>query len=77
VAVRVGRLRPPLRERDELVAHVHEGHAAGAAAELEVEDAPVEGERLLDVADLEGDVVDADEARPVRHVPMKPGLRCR
>ena len=61
MAVRVGRLRPPLRERDELVAHVHEGHAAGAAAELELEDAPVELERLLDVADLEGDVVQADE----------------
>jgi hypothetical protein len=62
VAVRVGRLRPPRRERDELVAHVQEGHAASAAAELEVEDLPVEGERLVDVTDLKGDVVDADEA---------------
>src|SRR4029079_10801125 len=62
-AVRVGRLRPPCGEREELVAHVHEGHAPGAATELEVEDAPVELERLLDVADLEGDVVQADEAR--------------
>ncbi len=63
VAVRVGQLRPSLGERDELVAQVHEGHPAGAAAELEVEDAPVELERLLDVADLEGDVVQTDEPR--------------
>ena len=79
--MRVGRLRPPLGERDELVAHVHEGHAAGAAAELEVEDAPVELERLLDVADLEGDVVQADEPRaahariPGRGLPGSPGCQ--
>ena len=72
MAVGVGRLRPPLRERDELIAHVHKGHAAGAATELEVEDAPVELERLLDVADLEGDVVQADEPGAA-HAPSSHG----
>jgi hypothetical protein len=32
VAGLVGRLRPALRERDELVTHVDEGHAAHAAS---------------------------------------------
>jgi len=61
VAVPVGLLRAAGRERDELVAHVDEGHAAAAAAQLELEDSPVELERLVDVAHLEGDVVQADE----------------
>ena len=34
-----------------------------AAAELELEEAPVPGERFVDVADLQRDVVDADQAR--------------
>ena len=34
-----------------------------AAAQAQLEDLPVEGERLVEVADLEGDVVDADESR--------------
>ena len=50
------------RERDELVAHVDERHLrADAAAQLELEEPPVPGERLVDVADLERDVVDPDE----------------
>src|SRR5919197_2359430 len=61
VPVRVGRLRAAGGERDELVAHVDEGHPAGAPAQLELEDAPVELERLLDIAHLERDVVQADE----------------
>ena len=34
-----------------------------AAAQAQLEDPAVEGERLLDVADIEGDVVDPDEPR--------------
>src|SRR5580700_8861737 len=50
-------------ERDELVPHVDERHSrACAAAKLELEEAPVPGERVVDVVDLERDVVDADEA---------------
>ena len=63
VAMTVGRLCPPRRERDELVAHVDEGHAPATPAQLELEDAPVELERLHNVAHLEGDVVQADEPR--------------
>ena len=46
---------------------------AGAAAQLEVEQAAVELERGVDVADLERDVVDADEAGAIRH----PVRKCR
>src|SRR5918998_332434 len=63
VAAVVGRLGPPLRDRQELVAHVDERRPAPAAAQLEAEKAPVQLERRLDVADLERHVVDADQAR--------------
>ena len=55
----VGRLPASLGKGDELVADVDERHAAGAAAQLEVEDPAVELERRLDVAHFERDVVDA------------------
>src|SRR5215204_2288375 len=45
VPVRVGWLRAAAREGDELIAHVDEGHAAAAPAQLELEDAGVERER--------------------------------
>lgn len=67
VAMVVGRLRAAFAERDELVAHVQEGHARGAPAQLEVEDSSVEGKRLPEVTDLERHVVHADESR-LRHV---------
>jgi hypothetical protein len=67
VPCRVGGLRPPSRERDELVAHVDERHPpTSASAQLEVEHAPVPRERLLDVVDLEGYVVDAEQTRHAR-----------
>ena len=51
-------------EGDELVAQVHERHAPAAAAKRDVvEDPPEELEHLVDVADLDGDVVDPDEPR--------------
>src|SRR3970282_743193 len=60
----VRRLRPRGLEGDELVAQVHEGHAAPATAELDlVEDAPEKRERLRDVTHLDGDVIDPDQAR--------------
>ena len=67
VTMSIGRLRAPGCERDELVADVDERHPTGAAAELHVEDAPVEAERLLDVVHLEGDMIDTDEPRALRH----------
>ena len=65
----VGRLRAPGADREELVADVEERHrVADPAAELELEDPAVEAERLVEVvADLERDVVDADELRPFAH----------
>ena len=51
------------RHVDELVAHVDEGVALALAAQGEVEDPPVPVERLVDVADLDRDMVDADEPR--------------
>src|SRR5258708_10955306 len=46
---------------DELITHVDEGLALAFAAQRELEDLAVEGKRLLDVADLERDVVHADQ----------------
>ena len=57
----VGRLRAALGERDELVAHLEERHPGDAAAQLELEDRAVELERRVEVADLERDVVDAEQ----------------
>ena len=51
-----------LREREELVAHVEEGHPRHPPAQLEGEQPPVEVERGVEIADLERHVVDADQA---------------
>ena len=51
------------RERDELVAHVEERHGLAPTAQGEIEQAAVEGERFVEVADLERDVVDPDQTR--------------
>ena len=60
----VRRLLPARRQRDELVAQIDERHrVAVAPTQGEVEDPSVEGERLLEVADLQRDVVDPDRAR--------------
>ena len=70
----VRRLGSPCRERDELIAHVDEGHrGASPAAQLELEEASIPGKRLLDVADFERNVIDPDErfahpaSRAMRH----------
>jgi heme exporter protein A len=63
VALGVGRLRATFGQDQELVAHVDERHPPDPAAQLELEDAAVEGERFVEVVHLEHDVVDADQAR--------------
>jgi heme exporter protein A len=63
VARVVGLLRPALAQHEELVAHVDEGHARHAAAQLDVEQATVELECAVEVTHLEHDVVDAHETR--------------
>ena len=49
------------REREELVAASTNAIGSRAPAQLEAEQAPVEVQRRVDVADLEGDVVDAHQ----------------
>ena len=73
VATVVARLLAALGERDELVAQVEEGHARRPAAQLEGEQPPVEGQRLLEVADLERDVVDAHQAGSLGHAHIVAG----
>src|SRR5260370_24359020 len=65
------------RDIDELVAQVDEGVALALAAQFEIEDPPVPFERLVDVADLDRDMVDADELGllAVGHS-LPPVLRC-
>ena len=64
VARAVGRLGPACGERDELVTQIDERHRATvAAAERELEDPAVERKRLVEIADLDGDVIDPDGPR--------------
>src|SRR5262245_9500350 len=59
----VGGLGAALLQRQELIAQIDEGRGLALAAQLELEQAAVKGQRLLDVADLEGDMVETDGAR--------------
>src|SRR5829696_773329 len=66
--------RPPLREGDELVPRVYERHSAPAPAQLHFEESPEELQGLLNVANLEGDVVEPHQCRAGRHAPiLSPG----
>ena len=60
VSAVVGALCPPFLEREELVAEVDEGSGVAPAAQGEVEQATVERQRLVNVTDLEGNVIEAD-----------------
>jgi hypothetical protein len=71
VALAVRLLRAALGEREKLVAGVDERHPSRPAAQLEAEQTAVEIERGVHVADLEGDVVEADEARHRGTVPRR------
>src|SRR5262245_28370609 len=58
----IGRLPTALLKRQELISEIDESGIAVLAAQGEVEEAAVKRERLVDVADFERDVVDADGA---------------
>ena len=58
VAARIRTLRPWFGERNELVAQVDERHPVHPAAQLQLEQAPVEGERFVDRIDLEREMID-------------------
>src|SRR5205807_1663383 len=51
------------RQVDELVAHIDERVTLPLAAQREIEDLPIPGERLVDIADLDRDMIDADQLR--------------
>jgi hypothetical protein len=68
VALAVCPRRRRLGEGEELVAHLDERHPRLALHRAELEDPRVERERLVEVADLERDVVDADEPCTLAHV---------
>src|SRR5262245_9947371 len=59
----VGGLGAALLQRQELVAQIDEGRGLALATQFEVEQATVECQRLLDIADLESDMVETDGAR--------------
>jgi len=66
-----------LHHGDELVAEVNERRALALTAQGEAEDAAVERQRLLHVADFERDVVDTHQSglgprRVVRHLSLLP-----
>src|SRR5437660_1669310 len=56
------RRRSALLQREELVAQVDDRRGLALAAQLELEQTAVEGQRLLDIADLERDMVETDGA---------------
>ncbi|MGI8421164.1 MAG: hypothetical protein ACR2MU_02705, partial [Gaiellaceae bacterium] len=60
VALAAGRLRIALHQGDELVADLDEGGAGHTPQQLEVEARAVERECLVEIADVERNVVDAD-----------------
>jgi hypothetical protein len=49
-------------QREKLVAKIDEGHSWFAAPKLEGEQLRIEIERLLDIADFDGDMVEPDHA---------------
>ena len=61
MTIPVRRLTAALGEGDELLPNVDEGHPLHPSPQLDLEDRAVEGQRLLHVPDLEGDVVEADQ----------------
>src|SRR5262249_50281493 len=59
----VGGLGAAFLQREELIAQIDERRGLALAAQFEVEQASIECQRLLDIADLEGDMVETDGAR--------------
>jgi hypothetical protein len=50
-------------KRNKLVSEIDECHRIALASKFELEQATVESERRLDVANLECDVIESDQAR--------------
>src|SRR5438270_3660625 len=60
MAAVIGSLAAALLKRQELVAKVDESRILAPAAQLEIEQAAIEGQRLVDIANFEGDVIEPD-----------------
>jgi hypothetical protein len=54
----VGGLGAALLEREELIAQIYKGRGLAPAAKLEVEQATVERQRLIDITDLKSGSMD-------------------
>jgi hypothetical protein len=63
MAAVVGGLLTPLLQREELIAKIDERCCLALAAQLEFEQAAVERQSRIDVADLESDVIETDGTR--------------
>src|SRR6516165_4318074 len=63
MATLVRRLRAPFLKGKELIAQVDEGGCSALATKLEIEHAAIESQRLFDITNLKGDMVEADSAR--------------
>jgi hypothetical protein len=59
----VGGLGAALLKSQELIAQVDEGRGLASAAKLELEQAAVKRQRLIDITDFESDMVETDGAR--------------
>jgi hypothetical protein len=59
----VGGLGATLLEGQELIAEVDEGRSFASAAKLELEQAALKRQRLIDITDFESDMVETDGAR--------------
>src|SRR5690242_6835969 len=71
------RSRAALEQRDELIAQTKERRAGHAAVDpRRLEDPCVERDRLVDVVDLQGDMVDPDETRLHDATMRPPAARC-
>ena len=59
MAIIVGGLPTTLRERQELIAKIDEGHVLAFATQLEFQKLAVECQCLVDITDFQGNVIEA------------------
>jgi hypothetical protein len=59
----VSGLGATLLQREELIAQIDKGRGLAPTAKVEVEEATVERQRLIDITDLKSDMVETDSAR--------------
>jgi hypothetical protein len=70
-------LTPSLLKGDELIAQVDECRRRVLAAKFEIEEPPIKGESLVDVADFKRNVIESDCAGLPRNSYVLPDVRSR